>query len=365
MKTILLPFYDDDAAEAALDVSQRLGARFGSYVEGLFVMRPPQIIDGEGIVLADSYLTQLKEEGRRLGDRAKVRFDDCIARRGLTTGSLTEPAGGMVIGWREMEGLEGQVVGDHGRVFDLVVIGREFGHPWVDWHVMAEAALFESGRPIVIAPAEPGDILGENVVIAWNQSTETARTVALGMPLLAGARAITVVGVRGVGCPRSERGSALRASPAQRHLRRRAHHRVRRPVPGRSDPRRMRRARCGPPGEGRVYPEPAQAAHIRRRDAPHHDERADPDHPRALSASVPVVTGHRAQESRTSSRIERRMHPDCAGPVAARPAPARDGGNEPERVRGTDTGSARMPPVANAGAGASRGPDAATARCAA
>ena len=81
MKTILLPFYDDDAAEAALDVSRRLGARFGSYVEGLFVMRPPQIIDGEGIVLADSYLTQLKEEGRRLGDRAKARFDDCRRER--------------------------------------------------------------------------------------------------------------------------------------------------------------------------------------------------------------------------------------------------------------------------------------------
>ena len=201
MKTILLPFYDDDAAEAALDVSQRLGDRFGSYVEGLFVMRPPQIIDGEGIVLADSYLTQLKEEGRRLGDRARTRFDACVARRGLATGSLTEPVGGMVIGWREMEGLEGQVVGDHGRVFDLIVIGREFGHPWVDWHVMAEAALFESGRPIIIAPDKPEEILGENVVIAWNHSTETARTVALAMPLLAGARAVTVVGIRGWGVP--------------------------------------------------------------------------------------------------------------------------------------------------------------------
>ena len=201
MKTILLPFYDDDAAEAALDVCRQLGDRFGSYIEGLFVMRPPQIIDGEGIVLADSYLTQLKEEGRRLGDRARARFDDCVAKRGLATGSLTEPAGGMVIGWREMEGLEGQVVGDHGRVFDLIVIGREFGHPWVDWHVMAEAALFESGRPIIIAPDKRGEILGENVVIAWNHSTETARTVALAMPLLAGARAVTVVGVRGWGVP--------------------------------------------------------------------------------------------------------------------------------------------------------------------
>ena len=201
MKTILLPFYDDDAAEAALDVSRQLAARFGSYVEGLFVMRPPQIIDGEGIVLADSYLTQLKEEGRRLGGRARTRFDACVAQRGMVAGSLTEPAAGMVIGWQEMEGLEGQVIGDHGRVFDLIVIGREFGHPWVDWHVMAEAALFESGRPIILAPETPGEGLGENIVVAWNNSTETARTVAFAMPLLVGAQAVTIVAVRGWGVP--------------------------------------------------------------------------------------------------------------------------------------------------------------------
>ena len=201
MKTILLPFYDDDAAEAALDVSRKLAGRFGSYVEGLFVMRPPQIIDGEGIVLADSYLTQLKEEGRRLGDRARERFDRCVAARAMAAGSLTEPSGGVVIGWQEMEGLEGQVIGDHGRVFDVIVIGREFGHPWVDWHVMAEAALFESGRPIVLAPENPGAGLGENVVIAWNNSTETARTVAFAMPLLVGASSVTIVAVRGWGVP--------------------------------------------------------------------------------------------------------------------------------------------------------------------
>jgi len=201
MKTILLPFYDDDAAEAALDVSRQLAIRYGSYVEGLFVMRPPQIIDGEGIVLADSYLTQLKEEGRRLGDRARARFDDCVARRGMEAGSLTEPSDGVVIGWQEMEGLEGQVIGDHGRVFDLIVIGREFGHPWVDWHVMTEAALFESGRPVIIAPEGPGDAFGGNIVIAWNNSTETARTVAFAMPLLTGASSVTIVAVRGWGVP--------------------------------------------------------------------------------------------------------------------------------------------------------------------
>ena len=34
MKTILLPFYDDDAAEAALDVSRQLAARSAATSKG-------------------------------------------------------------------------------------------------------------------------------------------------------------------------------------------------------------------------------------------------------------------------------------------------------------------------------------------
>lgn len=201
MKTILLPFYDDDSASATFDVGVRIASLFDAYVEGLFVLRPPQIIDGEGIVLADSYLSQLKEEGRRLGDRAKARFDDLGANKGITFGSLDAPATGPVFGWCEIEGLEGQVIGDYGRIFDLILIGREFGHPWVDWHVMAEGALFESGRPMILTPGTPHTTLGEHVVIAWNNSAETARTVAFSMPLLTMAKRVTVVGVEGWGVP--------------------------------------------------------------------------------------------------------------------------------------------------------------------
>ena len=340
MKTILLPFYDDDAAEAALDVSRQLATRFDSYIEGLFVMRPPQIIDGEGIVLADSYLTQLKEEGRRIGDRARTRFDDCVARRGMVAGSMTEPAGGVVIGWQEMEGLEGQVIGDRGRVFDLIVIGREFGHPWVDWHVMAEAALFESGRPVILAPGKPGEDLGENVVIAWNNSTETARTVAFAMPLLARADTVTIVAVRGWGGPRPDRGRALRASRAQRHLRRRTHHRARRPLPRGSGARRVRGPGRGSARQGRVYPEPVATAHIRWCDPPHHDERADPGHPRALSAG-------RIRPVRRLRRHAGRGPRGC--------------GAEGGRRRRKGTRCFGMQP----GVTADAGPDAAAARCAA
>jgi len=58
-----------------------------------------------------------------------------------------------------------------------------------------EDALFESGRPVLMVPKTTAAPLGEIVAIAWNGSTETAVTVALGMPFLKQAREVVVVTV--------------------------------------------------------------------------------------------------------------------------------------------------------------------------
>ena len=197
MKTILVPFYDDDIAETALGTSWLVAERFSSYVEALFVMRPPQIFDGEGIALAGSYMTQLKDEERRLAESAHKRFQSVIESRGTQLAEVTTPSEGVTAGWRETEGLEGQVIGDYGRLFDLIVIGRNFGQPWIDWSVMCEAALFETGRPVLVAASETPSSIGERVVVAWNGSTETARCIAFSMPFLERAESVVVLTVEG------------------------------------------------------------------------------------------------------------------------------------------------------------------------
>ncbi len=197
MKTILVPFYDDDIAQSALSTSWLIAERFSSYVEALFVMRPPQIFDGEGIALAGSYMTQLKDEERRLAESAHQRFQSVIESRGVPIAEVSTPAEGVTAGWRETEGLEGQVIGDYGRLFDLIVIGRNFGQPWIDWSVMCEAALFETGRPVLVAGSQMPSSIGERIVVAWNGSTETARCIALSMPFLERADSVVVLTVEG------------------------------------------------------------------------------------------------------------------------------------------------------------------------
>src|SRR5207237_9370285 len=58
-----------------------------------------------------------------------------------------------------------------------------------------EDALFESGRPVLMVPKRSLPTLGEVVAIAWNGSTETAVTVAMGMPFLKQARKVVIVTV--------------------------------------------------------------------------------------------------------------------------------------------------------------------------
>src|SRR5690606_33028430 len=54
---------------------------------------------------------------------------------------------------------------------------------------------------ILIAPPHPPAQLGRDILIAWNGSTETARTIGFAMALLQQARRAIVLSVEGSGVP--------------------------------------------------------------------------------------------------------------------------------------------------------------------
>jgi nucleotide-binding universal stress UspA family protein len=88
-------------------------------------------------------------------------------------------------------------VGSHGRVFDVIVLGKPGRDPKGPRMTTLEAGLFESGRPVLIAPPVPQPQMGTNVLIAWNCSTEQARATAFAMPILKRASRVIVLTVEG------------------------------------------------------------------------------------------------------------------------------------------------------------------------
>lgn len=197
MRTILVPFCNDDAAEVALNTAWLIAKKTSGHIEGLHIWRAPQVIAGEGVVFPSESLIKLTEEGKNFSLLARERFNQLMEQNDIELCDITVSADKATCSWREGEGSEAEVVGDYGRLFDLIVVGRATTCTTSDWKTNVEAALFESGRPVVIAGTKAPESFFRKILIAWNGATETAKAIAASMPILQYADEICVLTIEG------------------------------------------------------------------------------------------------------------------------------------------------------------------------
>ena len=205
MKTILVPTEPHDVMTSVLETALLVQARFGSYLEG-FSLRPavPDYVPIDMVSgLAWHVDEKADEETRR---EAHALFSAFMAGKGAP-----DSGEGARWGWHAKAPAGDAFLASHARVFDLVVLGRPVSGKAQPSMASLEAVLFESGRPLLIAPPRPPATLGETIVIAWNRSTETARTVAFAMPFLRAAGRVVVLEMEGWGVP-GPSGDQLAAS---------------------------------------------------------------------------------------------------------------------------------------------------------
>jgi nucleotide-binding universal stress UspA family protein len=141
-----------------------------------------------GFTLHD-YAVQRNEEAAEL----RRMYETFMQERGIPPfGTIMErPA----FGWLDSTPEDDSFVGSYGRAFDVTVLSR-LGANSTSLHQRAiETALFESGRPVLLAPPAAPKQIATNIMIHWNGSTEQARTNAFAMPLLRLAERVTVLTV--------------------------------------------------------------------------------------------------------------------------------------------------------------------------
>jgi nucleotide-binding universal stress UspA family protein len=196
MKAILVPTENNSEMQSALDAALLLARKFDGCIEG-FALRPA--VADMVAMDPDAGLTMVavKENDAQMVRQAADLFRSFMDRHGVAQRADEAPASPCWT-WLDAAPSGHDFVGSYGRVFDSIVLAR----PGEEWQspsmVTLEAALFESGRPVVIAPPASPRSLGKNVLIAWNCSTEQARATAFAMPLLRLAEQVTVLTVEGV-----------------------------------------------------------------------------------------------------------------------------------------------------------------------
>jgi nucleotide-binding universal stress UspA family protein len=189
MKAILIPVEDHAAMDSVFETALLFARKFGSYMEG--VALGPDLAE---MVAADFSLGGIvfdDRSRRELLDEARAKFESFMLAHAIRRYDDTVQAPSF--GWLADTLLSDNGVGEYGRVFDLVAVGRPGSGSQAPRKATLEAALFDSGRPLLIAPPQAPKKLGECILVAWNGSSETARTIAFAMPLLLAAQDVPVV----------------------------------------------------------------------------------------------------------------------------------------------------------------------------
>ena len=81
------------------------------------------------------------------------------------------------------------------KVADLTVLPSIDAGEGLFWAGARDAALFHSGRPLLVVPKEAEGAVGETVVIAWKDAVEAVRAVMAAQPFLVKAKRIRLVSV--------------------------------------------------------------------------------------------------------------------------------------------------------------------------
>lgn len=194
MLNLLVPTEPHEVMPSVLETALLVQRRFDSYIES-FSLRPavPDYVPIDMVSgLAWHVDEKADEDARRQSHALFTRFAEANGLK--PTGPGKVEAG---FGWHPKAPAGDAFLATHARLFDLTVVGRPISGKAVPSMATLEAVLFESGRPILIAPPTPPTALGNTIVIAWNGSTETARTLAFAGPFLRRASRIVVLTIEG------------------------------------------------------------------------------------------------------------------------------------------------------------------------
>ncbi len=203
MKSILVPVEDCESLQAQLATALVIAARFGSHIDGA---APRAVFNtyalGEGVsAAATTLLDSVEQEETARSERARAEFREFMRTHKVAWGDPMKPSNQPTAELlNELEPGD-EVIGQLARLYDVAVLARPIPKSAVPRPALLETVLFESGRPIVVAPPAGPEKVGEMVVIAWNGSTESARTVTFARPFLDQAARVVVLTVEGGSVP--------------------------------------------------------------------------------------------------------------------------------------------------------------------
>ncbi len=193
IRKLLLPLTGTAAGEAALVTALGIAQAWGAHVLALHVRvdsRDVAPLAGEGLsgAMIEEMMTATEAESLARATAVRTMFEATVAARGVPVGEPRQGEHGPTASFAAITGREDDLVAQQARLADLTVVPHPEAADDVSSSEALHAVLFDSGRPVLIAPQQAREPLGKRICLAWNGTAEFGVRRVRGLALAAAGR---------------------------------------------------------------------------------------------------------------------------------------------------------------------------------
>jgi nucleotide-binding universal stress UspA family protein len=195
IKSILAPFTgketDESVAIAALRIAKIFDAQIGVvYARGY----APEFTRLGRAEFSEAAYEQFEQVAREQAEQTEVAVRERFLQ--LLDGIKADPSTSVTAVLDMVEGYDSDAIIEWGGVYDLLVVAKPGSGTVGIARDVAETSLVNTGRPVVIVPAETSETLGKRIAIGWNKGSQSSRAIAAAMPFLERAEDVLIIHVK-------------------------------------------------------------------------------------------------------------------------------------------------------------------------
>jgi nucleotide-binding universal stress UspA family protein len=198
IRKLLLPLTGTAAGEAALATALIAARIWSAHVTALHVRvdsRDVAPLAGEGLsgAMIEEMMSATEKESTDRAHAVRAMFERFVAAHGVTVTDARRGATSATASFATITGREEDLVAQQARLADLTIVPHPEAGEDVSSSDALHAVLFDSGRPVLIAPQIAPTSIGTRICVAWNGTAESAAAVLGAMPWMQRAAAVRVL----------------------------------------------------------------------------------------------------------------------------------------------------------------------------
>ncbi|HWA81720.1 MAG TPA: universal stress protein [Acetobacteraceae bacterium] len=194
LKDLMVLLDTSEQSARRLDLATALASRHGAYLRGVCLaeaIRPidPLVLSAEAYTFGSGiqdFITKIRDERDRQLAPIEAALEAHLTGAGLEGAFVLEEGAPIPAALREA------------RLADLVIAGQTDPEDGPDRPTVnpVEEILLGAGRPLIVVPRYGSfPACGETVLVGWTETREATRAVHDALPILAAARAVTLLSI--------------------------------------------------------------------------------------------------------------------------------------------------------------------------